>query len=234
MHECTNCQEYGFSFNRAYRPDEFIEGKQDSIIWIVGLNPAADFNWRDERSTGDLEVYFDQKNSVHSYFRDFRSVSPLLFDLLGTAKGAAHTDIVKCSSRSFPPPGVTGKQIETVITSCKVFLEKQIRTHKPKIIVCNGARVSLFMLEFLPPPLGETGNSTSYWTSLEGEAVCIVLSGFIGRIDTYARRRLGQEIEFRIKEALMKLYATSGDFPAEWQSLSPESVAQIKALMVSS
>lgn len=200
MQDCSNCQEYGLRFRRNYEPVEFIEGKKDSLVWIVGLNPAGNQDWIDDRTTEDLEKYFDNPNNIHGYFKDFKSVSEPLFTNFGKNHGTAHTDIVKCSSKSFPPETAKGKKAVAVINNCKGFLEKQIKTHKPKIIVCNGAEVSKFILGFLPPPSTHTNAQTSYWSSIDGVNVCVVLSGFIGRIDNYAKRRLGVEIEARLRE----------------------------------
>ncbi len=200
MIDCSTCQEYGLRFKRNYKPVEFIEGKKDSLVWIVGINPAVEPNWEDRRTTADLESHFDDLSTIHSYFKDFKSVSQSVFESFGKHKGTAHTDLVKCSSKSFPPEAAKGKKTAIVINNCKGFLEEQIKRHKPKIIVCNGAEVSKFMLGFLPPPPEYTKTQTSYWSNIDGVNVCVVLSGFIGRIDNFSKRRLGIEIEERLRE----------------------------------
>ena len=151
MHECTKCQEYGLHFKRGYLPVEYIEGKKNSLVWIVGLNPAADQNWVDNRTTKDLEEYFDDSSAIYGYFKDFKSVSETVFKNFGKKFGTAHTDIVKCSSKSFPPETAKGKKAIDVVINCKGFLEEQIKIYKPKIIVCNGAEVSKFMFTFFAP-----------------------------------------------------------------------------------
>lgn len=202
LFSCNNCQTMGMRFERRYRPADFIEGEKNSLIWIVGLNPAAAPDWKDEpRGAEELEKCFSDKNSIHTYFKNFEKVSPCLFESLGEDHGTAHTDIVKCSSRAWPPEGVKGKAAGTIISNCKPYLECQIREHKPKIIVCNGAPVSEFMLTFLPPQASWSKAETSYWSKHDdNEEVCVVLSGFIGRLDDYAKRRLGVEIERRLGE----------------------------------
>ncbi|NTU50270.1 MAG: hypothetical protein HGA87_05220 [Desulfobulbaceae bacterium] len=200
MHECTICQEYGFRFKRNYQPVEFIEGQKDSLIWIVGLNPAVEQNWVDARTAEELCRYFDDPKTIHGYFKDFKAVSGVVFNGFGKPQGTAHTDIVKCSSKSFPPETAKGKRAAQVISNCKRFLEIQLKQFKPKIIVCNGTEVSKFMLNFLPPPARFTKSQTSYWSHIDDQKVCVVLSGFIGRIDNYAKRRLGIEIESRLHE----------------------------------
>lgn len=48
----------------------------------------------------------------------------------------------------------------------------------------------------------DSGNTlTSNWTNVEGVEMCVVLTGFIGRIDSYSRRRPGVEIEARLDES---------------------------------
>lgn len=200
MYECNKCEEYGLRFHRAYQPVEFIEGKRSSLVWIVGLNPAADQDWVDHRTSVDLQSHFDDHSKMHGYFKDFKVISADLFEKFGKEFGTAHTDIVKCSSRSFPPESAKGKKAARVISNCLGYLKEQIRQHKPKLIVCNGAEVSKFMLEFLPPPDNYKKTETSYWSSIDGAQICIVLSGFVGRIDNYAKRRLGIEIEARLSQ----------------------------------
>lgn len=197
MHECTRCKSYGLYFRRGYSPDQFIEGKPNSPVWIVGLNPAESENWVDSRTSADLELYFDDPTRVHSYFRDLRSVSLNLYENLGKEHGTAHTDLVKCSSKNFPK----GKGAVEIIHNCGPYLQAQIASHKPKMIICNGAPVSQFIKSILPPAGGSHNMLTSYWSEIEGHRVCVVLSGFIGRIDNYSRRRLGIEIESRLREA---------------------------------
>ena len=200
MFECTICKDYGFRFKRNYEPVEFIEGKTDSLVWIVGLNPAAEQNWVDARTKEELGRYFDDPKTINGYFKDFEAVSEVVFSGFGTPQGTAHTDIVKCSSKSFPPETAKGEKAKLVISNCKKFLESQLKQFKPKIIVCNGTEVSKFMLKFLPPPATFTKSQTSYWSHIGEQEVCVVLSGFIGRIDNYAKRRLGIEIENRLHE----------------------------------
>lgn len=202
MHECNKCSEFGFKFERNYLPVEFIEGKANSEVWIVGLNPAMKPDWKDEgRTSKELEELVIKKNEP--YFRNFKPVSEAIYNNFGKDFGTAHTDIVKCSSTSFPPEGAKGKKIDLVINNCKEYLEEQIRTHKPKVIVCNGKPVSELMLKLYPPIAQDnlSQDETSYESNIEGIKVWVILSGFIGRIDNYARRRLGKEIELRLKQS---------------------------------
>ena len=201
MYICDRCSKYGVRFERGYLPDEYLEGKPNSPVWIIGLNPANTEDWVDTRSVQDLETYFDDPTRVHSYFRDFKAVSEPLYDALGSDRGTAHTDLVKCSSMKFPPPGTTGKGATEIIKNCGGYLQAQIARHRPTVLVCNGAQVSKFIRSLFPPENDSADEATSYWTEVEGRKVCVVLSGFIGRIDNYSRRRLGIEIESRLAEA---------------------------------
>lgn len=38
---CDRCAPYGLGFSRSYPPAGFLEGKPDSPIWVVGLNPKG-------------------------------------------------------------------------------------------------------------------------------------------------------------------------------------------------
>ncbi|NJD01807.1 MAG: hypothetical protein FIA99_04245 [Ruminiclostridium sp.] len=204
MQTCEVCKKYNLRFQRNYAPDEFIEGKLSSKIWIVGLNPSGvKLDGEDKRSKKDLARFFDNKTSTdkeyrkkYSYFKDFRKVHELLFNLLGEEDGVAHTDIVKCVSDRFLPKGITRKQAQDIIKNCSCYIERQILLSKPKMIICNGSDVCK-AIERIIPVIDGTRNRhrTHYIGSIDGNAIIVVLSGFIGRIDDYAKRRLGDEIE---------------------------------------
>ncbi|RBP52987.1 hypothetical protein DFR28_101371 [Arenicella xantha] len=42
MYGCYKCKEFGLEFNRCYKPEEFIEAKTNSRIWVIGLSPAVE------------------------------------------------------------------------------------------------------------------------------------------------------------------------------------------------
>jgi uracil-DNA glycosylase len=192
MSRCELCQEYGFVFDRNYMPVAFIEGKKKtSKIWIVGLNPKPFQTGVDERYIDELENFF-LTGKTQSYFKDFDKVSKRLYDLLGAECGVCHTDIVKCSSKSFPPKNLKKDGIMTVTNNCSGYFVEQLRLWKPKLIICNGSPTCEIIKKIIKPPK-EVG--TSYTGDFEGNRIYVVLSGFIGRIDNYAKRRLGNEIE---------------------------------------
>lgn len=195
MPVCNRCAEQGFIFERNYAPVEFIEGALDSSIWIIGLNPKDEGNGSDLRDSADLARHFAHE-PLHPYFADFRTASERLFLALGKPQGTAHTDIVKCASKSFPK----GKSGSAMVRNCSPILAEQLRRHRPRIVVCNGTQVSRFVKALLKPPASFTPAETSYWTEFEGQLVCVILSGYIGRIDNYSKRRLGIEIEKRLDE----------------------------------
>lgn len=201
---CTT-EKCKLNFNRKYKPDDFIEGKTNSKIWIIGLNPKADFTHEDKRDICDLDGFFIDKDNpdkkkTYSYFNDFNKVSELLYKYLGEEEGVAHTDIVKCFSNEFPPKGCSKKDIDTVISNCSTYFIKQLEKYGPKMIICNGSYVCREIQKIIPPKqLTSMPNATHYTgiiNTLNGEKeIIIVLSGFIGRIDDYAKKRLGMEIE---------------------------------------
>jgi len=194
MHNCNKCKEFGLEFNRHYKPNQFIEGKLSSKIWIIGIQPAVDVGWTDEeRKAKDLAGYFNDIEDIHRYFKDFERVSPRLFKMFGKAQGVASTDLVKCSSKKWPPENCKGKQATQIINNCKPYLFEQIAKYKPKMIICNGAPTSHKVQEVLE--VDDWLSETAYESTIEGAKVIVVLSGFIGRLDNFSRRRLGYEIE---------------------------------------
>jgi len=196
MHECRKCEQFGLSFERNYAPDEFLEGSPQSRIWIVGLNPAIEPN----PEVSALQDYFGDSSELHPYFRDFALVLPRLYEGFGNPAGTAHTDLVKCASNRWPPPNVRSSSRKAIILNCEGFLLTQIRRHRPSMIICNGAEVSAALKRALPPSSSTSERDTSYFADIEGHKICVVLSGFIGRMDNYAKRRLGAEIETRLAE----------------------------------
>jgi hypothetical protein len=197
LFKCEKCRKYGLVFDRDYAPDQFLEGKPDSLIWIVGLNPKGNKkNTNSTEGAEDLQRHFDDKSKIHPYFRDFKKASSLLYDSLGKSKGAAHTDLVKCFSTKFPPENCKWRDAEKIIKNCQPYLEVQIKKHKPRMLICNGASVCRTIQEMFPPAGEKTEEiTTAYITRVEGDDIGIILSGFIGRIDNYAKARLGKEIE---------------------------------------
>jgi len=194
MHTCNECASYGLGFCRPYEPHEFIEGSRNAQIWVIGLNPAEDPRFEDKRSVDELVGYFDG-DKVHRYFKQFKTVSERLYGLFGKNGGAAHTDLVKCFTKRWPPAGASAKDGRAIIASCTKHLERQLAEYSPKIIICNGREVSATMKRLLPPPGGTPANVTNYVHEASDGRIGVVLSGFIGRIDNYAKRRLGLEVE---------------------------------------
>ncbi len=195
VENCSKCKDFGLEFNRNYKPVEFLEGKPSSEIWIIGLNPAEDEDWKDKgRDFQDLSNCLNDSTKIHPYFKGFKKVSPILFEKFGKENGVAHTDLIKCSSRRWPPVSCKGKKINEVINNCQDYLSTQIEIFKPKLIICNGAPVSHKIKEILKPKNWLTDTVYESETNKE-QKVIVVLSGFIGRIDNFSKRRLGYEIE---------------------------------------
>ncbi len=190
-HICERCVRYRLKFQRKYSPKQYFAGYISSDVWIVGLNPKNDVNCVDPRSKEDLRAYFSNKEDVHHYFRDFRSVSERLFSMLGQPAGAGHTDIVKCFSNKFPPTA-SSREAREIIANCRPYFEAQLQQHCPKMIICNGRKVCEVIKNIIPL---SDDHETYYSGRFRDHAVSVMLSGFIGRIDNFAKRRLGKEIE---------------------------------------
>lgn len=173
---------------------DFLEGKRDSPIWIIGLSPKGNLEKNDERDVTELENYF--KGDIHPYFHDFRKVSKKLYNLFGKERGVAHTDIVKCFSNEFPPKNCKRKEAQIIISNCKGYLEEQIKKYFPKIIICNGSPVCKIIKRVIKPQIDYI---TSYVGNFDEKEIAVILSGFIGRLDDYAKLRLGKEIESYIE-----------------------------------
>jgi uracil-DNA glycosylase len=157
---CDKCSNFGLGFySTNIQPHEYIEGKSNADIWIIGLNPKGSVGNIEQRTVADFEN-FDP--DCHSYFHDFRKVSQRLYRNWKSEKSRiAHTDLVKCFSPSFPPQIINDYKkkaikVETIIQNCKIHLLLQLNKSRPKVVICNGSNVE-----------------HSFW---------VVLSGFIGRI----------------------------------------------------
>lgn len=198
MQTCDLCHPFGLSFNRPYAPHEFIEGHRNARIWIVGLTPAGSDSSVDKRTNQDLSACFDDEGKVSSYFKKFKLVSAEVYSQLGKKDGVAHTDIVKCYSKNWPPKGVQRTESDKIIENCTRFFRRQILEMKPQIIICNGRDVCNVVMKILPPPSDAPKSQTSYFSDSDFGRIGIVLSGYIGRIDNYARSRLGKEVEHLI------------------------------------
>ena len=189
MHTCTKCPAFsGSPYCRDYPPDQFIEGFRKSKVWVVGLNPAGE----PARTSDELIQAFDDQSRIHDYFRDFRSVSQRLFDLFGQEHGAAHTDLIKCVSSSWPPAGVGCAGAHQIIENCRGYFYSQLRSLRPQLLICNGSWVSSVVKEIFEPTQNDC---TAYSAMFDGGKIHVILSGFIGRLDNYAKRRLGREID---------------------------------------
>ncbi|GFP27095.1 hypothetical protein HKBW3S33_00507 [Candidatus Hakubella thermalkaliphila] len=192
--ECSKCKNYGLKYSRKYMPSDFLEGKRDSPIWIIGLNPKGNLEKNDERDVTELENCFE--GDIHPYFHDFKKVSKKLYNLFGKERGVAHTDIVKCFSNEFPPKNCKRKEAQIIISNCKGYLEEQINKYFPKIIICNGSPVCKIIKRVIKPQIDYI---TSYVGNFDEKEIAVILSGFIGRLDDYAKLRLGKEIESYIE-----------------------------------
>jgi len=182
---CSKCEEYGLRYDREYEPSDYLEGKRNSLVLLVGLNPKGNPGENDVREAKELEHYFE--GNIHPFFNDFEQVSRKLYELFGKDRGVSHTDMIKCYSSEFPKQG---RQI--IINNCRGYLEKQLEEVLPKIVICNGSPVCSIIKDVIKPKIDHV---TSYIGNFYGNEITVILSGFIGRLDNYAKLRLGKEIE---------------------------------------
>jgi len=208
---CTKCEPLcGFRFDRPYRPEDWIEGDPTSPIWIIGLNPRS--TELDHTSTGINHRSLEETRSGFAkhakkigYFKIFARVSPALYSLLGTR--VAHTDLVKCASSSWPPPNTSDATKSEILMNCSSYLRVQIQTHRPQLLICNGADVCRFIRTLLPPPSGTPINAPNYVSSAMGDDVVVVMTGFLRQLDNFNLRRIGLEIEALAHQAGVSLKA---------------------------
>jgi uracil-DNA glycosylase len=201
---------------KTVSPGQWIEGYPESPIWIIGLNPKTTENAAQDMNLDEKQLRegFSERVKRTSackgvpYFQDFAKVSQPLFDALGARGGVAHVDIVKCDSSEWPPKGISSSNIKKIEETCAKYLEIQIKNHKPKLLICNGSSVSTYIKALLKrqdKPNDET--ETFFESDKYGYQMQVILSGFIGRIDNYSKRRLGKEIEQRIDALKIMLSA---------------------------
>jgi uracil-DNA glycosylase len=196
FHICRKCFELtGMHFQRTYSPIDYLLGKRNSKIWIIGLNPYG--NIGENNTTETIENLSHFIGDI-SYFKDFNNVSNRIYNLLGQENGVAHTDLVKCFSKNFPPSNLKRNELHYLICNCRNYLKDQIDLHKPKLIICNGIHV-VWHVEQLIPPIKTEDFESYYYGNLPHKPI-VFRSGFIGRIDNYSKRRLGKEIENIIDE----------------------------------
>jgi hypothetical protein len=198
MTACKKCSEYGLNFNRAYSPAQYLEGQPSSRVWIIGLNPKGKTTYADKRNEENLRQYFSEKGRVHEYFRDFQKVSRTMYYMMGKDDGVGHTNLVKCYSPQWPPIAAkSGRDRQFIIENCKEYLKQQLLDSTVTVLVCNGADVCRYIQTIIP---AKENHETYYYGELNRRRIAVVLSGFIGRIDDYSKRRLGKEIEALMAE----------------------------------
>lgn len=194
MENCNKCQnETGMYFQRQYLPVDYFHGKLNSKVLIIGINPHGKIGENDRNETKNKLANFSPDNS---YFADFKKVSKRIFDYLGKETGAIHTDLVKCFSPNYWSLSKSSKA--KIIANCGGYLYEQIKIIEPKIIICNGSDVTSYVGQIIPV---KDGND--FQTFYIGDFVnnpYVFRSGFIGRIDNYAKKRLGNEIEKILNE----------------------------------
>lgn len=178
-------------------PPVFLEGNPNAKIWIIGLNPKLEDNIRVKQSLDFIEYltnqreYFYREGEVHPYFRDFKHVlGENWLELF--QEEILHTDLVKCHSKGFDD------NVKNAIGECGQYLKRQIELFRPDFIICNGSHVcNWFASNYDIPHAREL---TKVIVRDNDHQFTIVFSGFIGRIDNYAKMRLGKEFKDLMSE----------------------------------
>jgi uracil-DNA glycosylase len=184
VYECSLCTD-------LQGPPVFLEGNPNAKIWIIGLNPKLEDNVRVRESLDfkdylkNQREYFYHENEVHYYFRDFRHVLGENWLKLFQEK-VSHTDLVKCHSKGFDD------NVKNAINDCGKYLKRQIELFKPEIILCNGSNVCDWFKRIYNIP--NERMQTKAIVNENDHIFTAVFSGFIGRIDNYAKYRLGKEL----------------------------------------
>ena len=204
IYTCEKCKALGFERNISNGMIPlFGEGNPNNPIWIIGLNPKEEENGlMAPESANEFESYIETelnyfRSSVHQYFKDFKHVFGANWSEV-FKEYVYHTDIVKCGSKSFR------KNQRKAIATCSEYISKQLAVYSPKIIICNGSPVSDWFKKNYPNELKE-GNGTSFFIKNEKGGLYVLLSGFIGRIDNYARLRLGKELKEQLDYFNLKI-----------------------------
>jgi|GEM_PF-5598367 len=148
---CANCDclfryegnEFGLSnvYNRPIEPWQFIEGKTNSLIWIVSINQAFNEGKRDLDSLfpkKNKQVFWDVKKNDpdlrteeglvqsfdtykiegengYDYYRTFYDISPTLYNWLGEEYGAANTEVIRCGTVFHDPIAYIGKKFDDIV-----------------------------------------------------------------------------------------------------------------------
>jgi hypothetical protein len=148
-----------------------------------------------------LREYFLQ-NTIHPSFEEFNKVSERLYARIKSiGEGVCYTCVFRCYSEGavWKTHGEWANNLREIYRNCFDNLVTQIDQYAchMKLILCNGAKVvdavrkALSMCGFAPV----TDHFTSTEYGRNGQNIFMINSGSIERIDDFARRRLGHEIE---------------------------------------
>jgi len=203
MSVCEKCSRFHLRFDRPYTPEDFLHGQRNALVWIIGLNPKGEDGYNDSDSSEKRLNCFSEeqfRRKPDRYYARFGKVLPWLLHTLGKEGGVAHTDLIKCYSPQFPPANVKGHDVNLMIQNCIGYLATQIRTHKPRIIICHGSPVGRYIENILPPPTGTDNHANSYKSHIDGLEVTVVRTGFLSQMDNYSKKRLASEIAHHLEE----------------------------------
>lgn len=150
---CNNCDclfqyggsEYGLRnvYNRPIEPWQFIEGKTNSLIWVVSINQAfnegkrdldtlfpkyrrskqafweVEKSYPDHRTEGELvrsfETFKIKGENGYKYYRTFYDISPTLYNWFGEEYGASSTEVIRCGTVFHDSVAYIGKRFEDIV-----------------------------------------------------------------------------------------------------------------------
>lgn len=153
------------TYKRFYEPWQFIEGKKNSLIWVVGINqafnegrhdldrlyPKEKGEWDksryqpDIREIKDLEnafKVFKDKNNLNTYYLNFKDISETVYSLMGLDYGVASTEVIRCGSVYNKPEAHLGKSLEEIVDLKKLQKKeankvKRLWSEVPDIVRMN-------------------------------------------------------------------------------------------------
>lgn len=198
---CTNCTkphlkselDKPFSFSAPYAPKEYYWGKKSSKVLYVGVNPFS--NTIGENNPFPIEI-LQKGPGLNSYFGTIQKWHPYLYDSIGKEAGVAFTDLVKCSSGTFPLKGMKVHEFDTVFRNCRTHLQALITEMAQlnlQTIIVSGVHPCWHMLDMYFPlkdNFDKSINNVCLQTEIEGKTINVLFfREFMGRKDVSQKYR---------------------------------------------
>ncbi len=182
-----------FSFKCDYFPTECFWGKASSKILYIGVNPYKDKIGGNNHFP--LEILRNGPGE-NSYFGTIHKWYPLLYEDIGKEGGVAFTDLVKCSSPTFPFNKMKVNDLDTVFKNCRTHLDQQIRLmarQNLQVVVISGIHPCWHILDMYFPEINNFDKAidcVSNETIIEGKTInFLFFRKFMGRRDVSKRYR---------------------------------------------